>query len=86
MQVLAVTSLAVMIAAVIPTPAGIGSSEVMLIALFTGIVGSETAGAAALLYRFATFVFPFLLGVIYAVGYKRIAGDRQEGRKKRWSR
>lgn len=76
-QVMAITSLGVMLAAVIPTPAGIGSSEFMLIALFTGIVGSELAGAMSLLYRFATFVFPFLVGIIFAVGYKKITSEKQ---------
>ena len=33
-------------------------------ALFTVLVGMEVAGAGALLYRFATFVVPFLIGII----------------------
>lgn len=61
-QVMAITALSVMLAAVLPSPAGIGSTEFVFTALFGSIVGTGLAGSASLLYRFATFVFPFLLG------------------------
>ena len=63
-EVLAITSLSVMLAAVIPSPAGIGSTEFVFTSLFAGIVGTGAAGSASLLYRFGTFVFPFLVGAI----------------------
>lgn len=63
-QTMAVTSLSVMLAAVIPAPAGIGSTEFVFTALFSGIVGTGLAGSASLLYRFGTFVFPFLVGAV----------------------
>ena len=80
-QVMAVTSLSVMLAAVIPAPAGIGSTEFVFTSLFAGIVGEGLAGSASLLYRFATFVFPFLVGALMlAVG--RIRKKRREFRVK----
>lgn len=63
-QAMAVTSISVMLAAVLPSPGGIGSTEFVFTALFTVLVGMEVAGAGALLYRFATFVVPFLIGII----------------------
>jgi hypothetical protein len=66
-QTMAVTSLSVMLAAVIPTPAGIGSTEFVFITLYTDIVGSELAISSSLLYRFATFVFPFLIGAVIVI-------------------
>lgn len=69
-----------MLAAVIPTPAGIGSSEFVMIAMFGAIVGSAKAGAMALLYRFATFVFPCALGAAYAAKFAVI---KQRKNKKR---
>lgn len=63
-QVLAITSLSVMMAAVVPSPAGIGATEFIFTLLFSGIAGTKEAGAASLLYRFATFVFPFVVGGI----------------------
>ncbi|MCI8326174.1 MAG: flippase-like domain-containing protein [Lachnospiraceae bacterium] len=70
-QTLAVTSLAIMLAAVLPSPAGIGSSEVVLIMLLSLIVGTAEAGSVALLYRFATFVLPFLIGAVAVLCFHR---------------
>lgn len=68
LQTMAVTSLSVMLAAVIPAPAGIGSTEFVFTALFSGIAGTGLAGSASLLYRFGTFVFPFVVGGVVVIG------------------
>lgn len=67
MQTMAVTSLAIMLAAVLPAPGGIGSTELVLTSLFAGIVGTGLAGSASLLYRFGTFVFPFMVGAVVVI-------------------
>lgn len=64
---MAVTSLSVMLAAVLPAPAGIGSTEFVFTKLFSEIVDPGAAGAASLLYRFGVFVFPFLLGAVLII-------------------
>lgn len=69
-ETMGITALSVMIAAVIPAPAGIGSTEIMFTTLFAGIVGTGLAGSASLLYRFATFVFPFMAGAVLVIGRK----------------
>lgn len=66
-QAMAITSLSVMLAAVIPSPAGIGSTEFVFTMLFEVMVGMGAAGSASLLYRFATFVLPFIIGAVIAV-------------------
>lgn len=66
-----ITALSVVLASVIPSPAGIGSTEVMCAALFSVFTGTARAGAIALLYRFATFVVPFLAGGI-VTGYNYV--------------
>lgn len=66
-ETMAVTSLSVMLAAVIPSPAGIGSTEFVFTSLFASIVGTGLAGSASLLYRFGTFVFPFLIGAVIVI-------------------
>ena len=78
-QSLAVCSLSVMTAAVIPTPAGIGSVEVIMTSLIGVVVGVHVSGAVTLLYRFATFIFPFAVGGIYVL-YRRwkVKQDRQK--------
>ena len=70
-----------MLAAVIPSPAGIGSTEFVFTTLFAGIVGTGMAGSASLLYRFGTFVFPFLVGTVVVLirhfRRKKISGNRK---------
>lgn len=75
LETMAVTSLSVMLAAVIPAPAGIGSTEFVFTSLFAGIVGAGIAGSASLLYRFGTFVFPFLVGAVIVIA-RRIRARR----------
>lgn len=75
-QVLAVTSLSVMLAAVLPSPAGIGSTEVVFAMLLAVLAGADKAGSAALIYRFATFVLPFLIGALIVIA-RRIAAERR---------
>jgi uncharacterized protein (TIRG00374 family) len=67
----AYTAFAVVLAAVIPAPGGIGGFEFVFIVLFKPLVGTADALFAALLYRFATYVLPFLIGMVYAVMLKR---------------
>lgn len=76
LQSWAITSVSFMLAAVIPSPAGIGSSEFVFTAMFAAVVGTGEAGSAALLYRFATFVFPFLIGAVIVLTRKRMARCR----------
>lgn len=66
-----ITAMSVMLAAVIPMPGGIGSSELVMTAIYSGLVGAASAGAMALLYRFATFMFPCILGAFVAIFFGR---------------
>lgn len=74
-QTMAITSLSIMLAAIIPAPGGIGSTEVLFTSMFSGIVGTGLAGSAALLYRFGTSVFPLFLGAFVVVG-RRMHGHK----------
>lgn len=82
-QTMAVTALSVMLAAVIPSPAGIGSTEFIFTLLFGMIAGTSEAGASSLLYRFATFVVPFGIGAVVIL-LRRIR-KKKELRKKEHS-
>ncbi|MFT3982766.1 MAG: lysylphosphatidylglycerol synthase transmembrane domain-containing protein [Lachnospiraceae bacterium] len=53
------------LAGVMPAPAGIGSTEFVYFLLFTPLLGDVRAASSVLLYRFATFLFPSVLGGIY---------------------
>ena len=76
-ETMAITSLSIMLAAVIPAPAGIGSTEFVFTALFAGSVGMGLAGSASVLYRFATFVLPFVLGAAVVI-YRLIQRKQAE--------
>lgn len=69
---LSVTSMSVMMAAVIPTPAGIGSTELIMTSLFEILVGMSQAAAVTLLYRAATFIFPFAVGAACILGERLV--------------
>ena len=65
------TSFAVILSGIIPTPAGIGPFEFVYLLLFKPLVGTVDAVSSLLLYRFASFVLPFLIGLVYVLVDKR---------------
>lgn len=67
-RTIGISALSTALAAVIPTPAGIGSTEFVFTLLFSAVNQQpiETA-SSMLLYRFATFIFPFLVGSFVAI-------------------
>lgn len=67
-----VTSLSVMTAAVIPTPAGIGALELLMTNLFGAFVELHKAAAVTVLYRLATFIFPFAVGGVIILVHKAV--------------
>lgn len=77
-QSMAITSLSIMLAAIIPAPGGIGSTEVLFTSMFSGIVGTGLAGSAALLYRFGTSLFPLFVGAFVVIG-RRMRGQKDNG-------
>lgn len=62
---LALISFVTVISGVVPTPGGIGSFEVSYMVLFSPYVGKIDAASSLLLYRFATFLLPFIIGGSY---------------------
>lgn len=65
---LSVTSFSNSIVGIIPLPSGIMSTELTFTALFAVFAGKIRAGAAMIVYRFATYIFPFLLGILLWIG------------------
>ncbi len=77
---LSITSLSVMTAGVIPTPAGIGSTELIMTGLFSLMMDVHKAAAVTLLYRIATFILPFVIGAGMILGnriYRRVTEQRR---------
>lgn len=69
--VLSLTSFAVILSGVFPTPAGIGPFEFVYLMLFKPLVGTVDAISSLLLYRFGSFVLPFLIGMVFVLVEKR---------------
>lgn len=65
------TSFVVILAGVIPAPGGLGSFEFVYLLLFSPIVGKVDATSSMLLYRFVTYLLPFLIGFIYVFSTKQ---------------
>lgn len=71
LQTIAFISFSILLAGVIPTPAGMGSLEFVYVMLFKRLVGTVDAASSVLLYRFGTYVLPFLIGFVYVFITKR---------------
>ncbi|MEI5992855.1 lysylphosphatidylglycerol synthase transmembrane domain-containing protein [Candidatus Enterococcus mansonii] len=69
--VVSFTSFSVILSGVFPTPAGIGPFEFVYLLLFRPLVGTVDAVSSLLLYRFGSFVLPFLIGFGYVLIEKR---------------
>lgn len=52
---------------VIPAPGGVGAVEFIFVLLFTPLTGKTAAASGMLLYRFTTYILPFLLGAAIAL-------------------
>lgn len=72
------SSIMLLIIGVLPSVAGIGSTEFAFLLLFTPQIGRVFASSSLVLYRIATYFFPFLLsiGVFFKV---QKASNRVEG-------
>lgn len=78
-------SFAVVLSGVLPTPAGIGSFEFVYLLLFKPLVGTVDAVSSLLLYRFSSFILPFIYGLLYVLADRRkvIKQEINEVKKKK---
>lgn len=68
---IALISFTVIIGGVLPAPGGIGGFEFVYVLLFRNVVGRVDAVSSLLLYRYATYLLPFLIGMIYVLVNKQ---------------
>ncbi|MDH6365225.1 uncharacterized membrane protein YbhN (UPF0104 family) [Enterococcus sp. PF1-24] len=83
LQIFSFISFSVILAGVIPAPAGVGSLEFVYLLLFQPLVGTVDALSSVLLYRFASYVLPVIIGFIYFLFDRRnkMKTDIEEVRK-----
>ncbi|MDT2595890.1 lysylphosphatidylglycerol synthase transmembrane domain-containing protein [Enterococcus dongliensis] len=67
----ALISFTVILGGVLPAPGGIGGFEFVYVLLFRNVVGKVDAVSSLLLYRYATYLLPFLIGMIYVLFNKQ---------------
>ena len=69
----ALISFTLVMSGVIPSPAGIGSFDFVYLLMFRPLTGTVDAVSSLLLYRFASYVLPFLLGFFVFLKERRTA-------------
>ncbi|WP_373852594.1 lysylphosphatidylglycerol synthase transmembrane domain-containing protein [Tetragenococcus halophilus] len=69
----ALISFTLVVSGVIPSPAGIGSFDFVYLLMFRPLSGTVDAVSSLLLYRFASYVLPFLLGFLVFLKERRTA-------------
>lgn len=62
-EALALSALMILLVGVLPSVAGIGPTEATFLLLFSGCIGRAPASAALILYRIATYFFPFIISI-----------------------
>lgn len=67
----AAMTFAVILAGVLPAPAGIGSFEFVYLFMFQGLFGTVEAASSLVLYRVASYILPFVLGSGYVIWDKK---------------
>ncbi len=73
-DIISVTSFVNVLTGVLPTPAGIGSTEVVYTLMFSALFENILAASSMLIYRFASYIFPFMIGgILVLINHKRHA-------------
>ncbi|GCF94528.1 phosphatidylglycerol lysyltransferase [Enterococcus florum] len=67
----ALISFTVTLGGVLPAPGGIGGFEFVYVLLFQELIGRVEAISSMLLYRYATYLLPFLIGMVYVLVNKQ---------------
>lgn len=67
----ALISFTVILGGVLPAPGGIGGFEFVYVLLFSKVIGRVDAVSSLLLYRYATYLMPFLIGMVYVLVNKQ---------------
>lgn len=69
--IVALISFTVILGGILPAPGGIGGFEFVYVLLFSSVVGRVEAVSSLLLYRYATYLMPFLIGMVYVLVNKQ---------------
>lgn len=68
---IALISFTITLGGVLPAPGGIGGLEFVYVLLFKHVVSNVDAVSSLLLYRYATYLMPFFIGMVYVLVTKQ---------------
>lgn len=71
-QVQLLSSITVLIANAIPNVGGAGPTEFAFTLLYSPYLGRASAASAMLLYRMASYLFPFLVSILFFFSFRRL--------------
>ena len=72
-------SLMLLLSGVLPNVSGLGSVEIAFLFVFKGFLGEVNASSVLVLYRIASYFFPFVIGVIvFMACRKKIVPEKKE--------
>lgn len=70
-QVQLLSSVMVLIANAIPNVGGVGPAEFTFTLLYSPYLGNANAASAMILYRIASYLFPFLVSILFVLYFRR---------------
>lgn len=75
-QVQLLSSVMVLIANAIPNVGGVGPTEFTFTLLYSPYLGSANAASVMVLYRMASYLFPFLVSTLFLLCFRRLVRQR----------
>ena len=76
-QVQLLSAVTVLIAGAIPNVGGVGPAEFAFTLLYSPYLGRTNAASAMVLYRMASYVFPFLVSIPFVFHFRRLVQNRK---------
>ena len=76
-EIMTLTAMMHLLLGVIPTPVGMGSTEVVYLILFSHLFGKVTASTTMIIYRLFTYYMPFVLSILFMLIYSYMQKKRK---------
>lgn len=77
-MLMSVAAMMTALSGVIPAPGGVGAVEFVFVLLFTPLVGRTKAASGMLIYRFSTYILPFLFGAVVVLKTQVLSKRKEE--------
>lgn len=81
-QVQLLSAVTALIAGAIPNVGGVGPAEFAFTLLYSPYLGRANAASAMVLYRMASYVFPFLVSIPFVFHFRRMVQNRRDNNRR----